>query len=516
MRRFSGFFLLSLGCAYLAALMLWRLESFPGLHMDEAWIGILAANFLERGVYTLHGMNGYTGSLYAWILSKAFAGLGVSVFALRLPGAFLNAAAACILVAHLARRLGRAEAWAVVYLMANLGIFALKSRVAWEVYALQNFLLAVLLVLLREFIEEKRFSPTAVALFLAAAALGVFNHFIFASVPLSLAVAASALALEGQGWKLAVLCAIAAIASAFICALKPLISDPLWSAHRAGLAAALLATPLAAAILFQKFSLEMEDRIKRFTKTEHFQARRLALIKGILAIGLFCFTAWHLIPFIAIWSNTAIFKRLSSWEEPWLLAAASWAWAAGLLWLVVSGALGALDNGTESSPYRRFLQIWPLAYASLFILFRDTSSIRYYIIPSFLAMTGAAAAIPAFLKGRGRRWLAPGLALGAAFQGLFWREIGSPHARPPLSFRLGWHGESSADFLPKDGVAEAMARDRVCRIAVDKHPVDLPLFFLLKARRYECDESKTIAAGICPDCASPPYLRWKITVSGIN
>ncbi|TPW17517.1 MAG: hypothetical protein FD126_3629, partial [Elusimicrobia bacterium] len=76
--------------------------------------------------------------------------------------------------------------WAL--LAATSGIVVLKSRVAWEVYALQP-LFAALVLAASARLAEGGGRPWALLLF-AASLLGVQSHFIFLSLPLALLFAA--------------------------------------------------------------------------------------------------------------------------------------------------------------------------------------------------------------------------------------------------------------------------------------------------------------------------------------
>jgi hypothetical protein len=61
-----------LGCVYVLALLSFNLTQFPGLHGDEAWLGLFVLQIRDRGLYSPHEMNHHTGSLYAWLLSWVF------------------------------------------------------------------------------------------------------------------------------------------------------------------------------------------------------------------------------------------------------------------------------------------------------------------------------------------------------------------------------------------------------------------------------------------------------------
>ena len=177
-----------LGCVYVMALLSFHLAQFPGLHGDEAWLGLFALRIRDRGLYSPHEMNTYTGSLYAWLLSWMFTVFPPDVFSLRLGGVLLNGAAVVIATWHFAKRFGLSSALVWLYLLGTSALFVFQSRLAWEVTALQNLLLTGILVLCARFLEDRRHAFGDVLAFLFLNYIGVVNHFIFISVPVSLAL----------------------------------------------------------------------------------------------------------------------------------------------------------------------------------------------------------------------------------------------------------------------------------------------------------------------------------------
>ena len=111
--------------ALAAAALLWRLDAFPAMTLDEAWIGMFATRLRERGVYTPHAMNTYTSALYALGAAGMFRLMGTGLLALRLPGA----------LASLLALSGRGP-WLPLLALGSAYLMC-KSRLGWEVYALQ-------------------------------------------------------------------------------------------------------------------------------------------------------------------------------------------------------------------------------------------------------------------------------------------------------------------------------------------------------------------------------------------
>lgn len=502
-------------CGYLLGLLCYRVAEFPGIHGDEAWMGLFALR-MRDGLPSPHGMNTYTGSLFGWLISRSFAWLGPGHFALRLPGVLANAAAALLLAGQLARRVSLAAAWCWVFLAGTSAMFLLHARVAWEVYALQPLLLSALLVLSRDFLESRRYGLARVLLFLAACHAGMINHFIFASVPLSLAAASWAhlfLYRDREHAAFFRLCAISLAQAVVVYLLKPGITDAFWLAHRPWLLAAAAALPALSAAAFAALGERADAALLRWLDSGpdgRPAARRW--FRRVLLAGFAAFCTWHLAPMVQIWSGTLILKRMASWELPWPLSLPMHLWAAFLLAAYLRFAFRALETGqmTRLPAYERFLVYWPLAYMCVFILIRHTSSIRYYILPSFLFMAGTATALARLPWTRGPRFLVPAGLFALTLHGLLWSELRAPQERRPIKFKVGWRKEYSRDFQRKHALYEVMREEQVCRMRENDSFIGIPLIFHHHALRFPCDPDKVLDAKYCPDCAEPPYFTWSI------
>ncbi|MBI5594743.1 MAG: hypothetical protein HY928_01500, partial [Elusimicrobia bacterium] len=227
-----------------------RLASFPGLHGDEAWIGLYADRLLHQGMFSPHEMNTYTGPLYGFLIEGVFSRTGPGVWGLRLPGAVLNIVA-WLLLWRTSRRVGGPAAglvWAV--LAAGSAIVFLKSRLAWEVYALQPLLLAGAVAAACSALGGGG-RAASLALF-TASLLGVQNHFIFMSVPLALAASAAALYARGgrEPWLgFLQLALVNLLPCALLFLVKPLLSEASWPVLKLPALAVFWAAPLGALLL---------------------------------------------------------------------------------------------------------------------------------------------------------------------------------------------------------------------------------------------------------------------------
>jgi hypothetical protein len=488
-----------------AAAVLTGLGRLPALTVDESWAGMFATLLRDRGLFTPHEMNTYTGPLYALLLSKVLAARGVNVAALRLFGACANAAAFLILATNLRRRLGaEAAAWFAA-LLAGSAYLLLKSRLAWDVYALQPLLLALTLSVLDEAVTFPR-----ALLFCAAVLIGAQNHFIYLCVPLSLCVLYGARVAwlgeeSARPWlRLSV---SALVMGAVLFLVKPRLSEAAWASQRLWALPLFFALPplaAAAAVWGGNWTRSIEDLLAR-PPVRRWAGRALAL-------GLLAFAACHAVPLWQLLAGPLVWRRMFSWIAPWWLRVPLGAWSGFLIGLVAWRAVRARYRLAEMSAHERTLALWPAAYAAVFILFRNTTSLRYYSALQFLCLAALAPAL-ARLPRPDRNWAAAAAAFAViACQGVFWRELSSPGDRRPLSFKIGTHMESSRDFSRKEALFAAFDASGACLVA---HPERNFIAFPLGFHRKEtgplpCDDNKEFDADFCPDCAAPPFYRWTV------
>lgn len=484
-----------------AAAVLAGLGRLPALTSDEAWIGLYALRAQASGLFSPHEMNTYTGPLYGQGLARALAWRGISVEALRLPGACANALAFGLLVWAVRRRAGAPAGTWTAALLAGSAYLLFKSRLAWDVYALQPLLLSVTLLLLD--------GPATAArglLFAAVTLVGVQNHFIYLSIPASLAAMyAARVAWRGEEecrpWLRLSLGALVAGAVVFL--VKPRLSEAAWPAQRAWAVPAFLAlAPLT--LVLGRWDRALVDALRR-PPVRTWGAR-------LLGLGLAAFAVWHGRPLWQALSGVVVWRRVLSWTAPWWLQVPLALWATLLCALLAWRAVRAWAGREPLSADERTLALWPAFYAALFIAFRNTSSLRYYSPVQFLCLAALGPAL-ARLPRPDRRWAA-GLAAVAVLsaQTVFWTELAAPGDRRPQTFRIGWHLENSKDFARKDGLFAAYDASGACAIAHQERSFTaIPLDFHRAGKAAQaCDPAKAFDADQCPECAAPPFFRWSL------
>lgn len=477
--------------------LLARLAVVPAMSLDEAWIGLFAERLRGAGAFTVHEMNRYTGALYGWLIAAVYEARGLSLESLRLPGALLNAAALLGIWLHLRRRVSPEAAASWALLCAGSAYFLMKSRLAWEVYALHPILILGTLAAVA--------SPRGATALTALTMIGAQNHFIYLSIPASLVVLFGARAAwrgeaEAEGRLRA---AAAALTAGVVLALiKFQLTDAQWSGHRLGLLAALTLLPAAAAAAVWRAPSGL--LLWPFTR-----ARRPLTV--LLGLTIAAFAVWHLVPMVQVFAGPVVFKRLFSLDLHAALDAPLFAWGLFLALILVWNSARAWHDEAMSF-HERTVLLWPAAFAAVFIVFRHTSSLRYYSLPALLATAALAAALPRLARADKRLVYLCAIAAAFTTQALLLREIAAPADRPPLKFRVGWRKENSKDFSRKEGLFAAYDASGACGVAhAERSFTAIPLFFYRAGRTPPaCDPGLAFDSDQCPECAAAPYFRWSV------
>lgn len=186
------------------ALSLPSLGEVPGLHGDEAWVGLRAAALLRGEAHlSWTGMNAHTGPLHQLLVAASFAAFGPTTIALRLVGAAANAVGVGLYAWVTGQLLGRLCAALATLLLLTAPWFCANARVATEHAALAAPLalgaVACLLRARRPSRLKAQDDPSVAARpgdhqarrrwALAAGVLlglGTWNHLVFVAVPATL------------------------------------------------------------------------------------------------------------------------------------------------------------------------------------------------------------------------------------------------------------------------------------------------------------------------------------------
>jgi hypothetical protein len=158
----------------------YKLDILPGLHGDEAWVGLKAHAYQSQALDRLSGMTYYTGILQNLVAQLSFNLFGIGVYQLRIPGAFINLLSLIIIVISFVRYNFYKEAVLFLLMVASSSLYVISARIAWEVNTFTLFFIAVsfssLIVIFQSPYKKK---SSWVCLFWLANIFGSYNHIIY-------------------------------------------------------------------------------------------------------------------------------------------------------------------------------------------------------------------------------------------------------------------------------------------------------------------------------------------------
>lgn len=176
------------------------LTGVPGLHADEAWVGLRADELARGGAWSWFGMRDHAGPLHALLVAAGFAAWGPSAWALRAVGVLTNAGAVACYAWVTGQLFGRRTAVLSTALLVSAPAFWLSARTATEHAALSALLACAAVACLLRGRQPPTLHPAgrnpAVPRTWALAAgallgLGTWNHLVFVAVPATLAAFAA-------------------------------------------------------------------------------------------------------------------------------------------------------------------------------------------------------------------------------------------------------------------------------------------------------------------------------------
>jgi hypothetical protein len=489
-----------------------EIEAFPGLHGDEAWIGLRAIEQQIQGMFTLHGMNRYTGSLFPQLAAFSFSMFSPDVGSLRLPGVALNVLALQLMTVALWRR-GIAAVYFAL-LMGSSFLFLFYSRVAWEVDALQNVLLAAIFLAVTQLMRAGRSSPFPVLLFLLSFSIGCWNHAIFGTAALAFAAAANLIALK---WpredtaRLALIGNLNLLLQAILLARYVVVDGPFAQQVLPALAAGLIVI-LSTTYAYLAAEVRLAAAAQRIFG--HPRLAKLATPLIILSVALsLAASPANDTTFFGTVSGVILLERVASYVPGSIELAALHARMAILLVIFAVPLLAAWRSvRLEREPtLLPLLILWTIFAFPALRLATGLIADRYDIIPQFLFFCAVALAIGQYPI----RWRVPlQLMLLAGFihaQVTLLGEIVRKQDRAPLVMvKYGAYGDTSWHFLRLDGLASYLKARQLCDVRSSNFFIDQPLKFLMSTGQ-PCHGKRVVQVEYCTACASPvPWFELKV------
>jgi hypothetical protein len=509
---------------YISFAMGWDLASFPGLHGDEAWLGLNAAKMIREGTGTIHGMNTYTGVLYSGLVALFFQGMGINVFSLRVVGVVFNLIGFMIVAGSLYRYPDRQDTLIITCLFLSSSSLLLFPRIAWEVCALQGFFLAIHFVILLRYLKTDRLEWGTAYTFFLVTFLGVFNHFIFIYESLGLTLATILIAMRyynRQALELLALSLLSLLTVIILYVCKPLISEN--SFQKYGLIFLVISLLFLGVItfVFEKVR-EQSLSILRFILSYR---KLLSWVISIPVIGIVFFLLWQLITihswsFFGTISGIVVIERLSSYLlNNYERSGLEIVWGVLLLLFVIRGIQKIYQKiDREKIPIAVFFFLYTLS-CLLFISLAPGTADRYYIIPIYLLLFSFSPVVMGETRRASDRsfclglFLVLGITLGIT-QSLLWKNILQTENRVPITVRYGNYQDLSHHFLKLDDLVKFLREKQICKVHDETNFfIKNPLEFFGIDRSSSCDPSKTVRIEYCETCLDfPKYFRiWEGT-----
>lgn len=168
----------------------YKLDVLPGLHGDEAWVGLKAHQYNASGVDHVYGMTTYTGILQPLISSWAFQLMNLGVLQLRVAGPIFNIIALAVFCITLRSYHRGQSPFFFLLILAQSALYLVSPRVAWEVNTFTLFFLSLaMLATTRITCDIRRFKPFWIGLLLLVNVLGTYNHVLFSCISVSALIA---------------------------------------------------------------------------------------------------------------------------------------------------------------------------------------------------------------------------------------------------------------------------------------------------------------------------------------
>ena len=498
--------------AAISGTLFFRLPSFPGLHGDEAWVGLRALEQHAKGFFTIRGMNAYTGSLFPQIVTLASSLLSPGVLSLRLPGVLLNWLALVLMAAALWKR--GSAALSFLLLMGSSLLFLFYSRVAWEVNALQNFLLSLIILSLTILLKSERPPLWTVFLLFLAFSLGTWNHEIFVAATLSFAAAATLVALKWPDEDSARLLSLGYFNLVLQIVLlgKRFVADGPFVLHALPaliFGCALVALSSLAYVRAEKYLLPAISGMIRSPPVVHAGNGVVALaIAGSLLISVTSASA-----FFGTLSGIIMLKRVVSYSPGFIEVAGLHARMALLVAAFLAIAARQMRNVgvLRRDQLLNISVMWTIAFFPALMLATRSAADRYYIIPQFLFFCSIALAVdhvPDRWRSASQAFFICGFIYAQAMAA---REVLRDDNRPPFeTFEYGSYADTSRHFLRLDRLSDYLQRQDVCHVESSSFFIAQPAQFLM-ATHPTCgnphpENLATVGIEYCSGCGGP--VAW--------
>ncbi|MGY4383397.1 hypothetical protein ACVWYN_000416 [Pedobacter sp. UYP24] len=349
---------------------LYKLDILPGLHGDEAWFGLRAYYFGQKGTSELYSMNNYTGVLEPLIICSIFKAFKIGVFQLRLAGVIFNSIGICIIGFALLKKKKLRVLLLFLMIIGQSSLYLLMPRIAWEVNTLTLFFISLLVLSSIKILESQDAKPIWTLLFLITNILGTYNHIIFSCISVASLVGLTcwSLYLGNSHYKKIILLLTINFLNVFIVFL---------SMHYKLDVVFMIKSPTVILCLALILVIEEFIILKKIPKTEFSSPIivKPALIYSFLFFAFANFVAYHGIAFFQTVSNYYLLIRFYSYKPEIVSQFLSFLCAFIFIGYIIYFLLDDVKRKDTSAIFAFIL----IAYMGIFPFYTTNCSFRYYL-----------------------------------------------------------------------------------------------------------------------------------------
>ena len=398
----------------------------------------------------------------------------------------------------------------IVLLFASSLFFLLYSRIAWEVAALENLLISLLIASTSIVLFATKLRKTPTAIYFAVFTLGTFNHFIFAAAAVSFVVTAGLIASKSINTRTSRLLLMGLFnipLQIVVMVSKQFILDGPFTTHAlpALIAGGLLVFGTTVGFIqIEPLALKIAKMV--YAKRPGIPARMHKYLFYAVAGGFLVILPFNGVSFFGMVSGYIVMERVAS-HIPTLLETVTIYLKTGALIFAFGCMLYRYNKMNYEDPadvLKGFLLTWPIVFLIAMQIETLGLSDRYFILPQAMFFVALALSV-SDLSPAGRLLLQAGLAVGLAqAQSFYWHEVRSTSSQRPLDFHYGFYFDTSRHFTKLGGLESYLRQNNFCRVESSSYFISKPIAFVLGTS--SCSNEKTVKVEYCITCKLP--VAW--------
>lgn len=524
--------------------LIYNLADFTGLHIDEVLLGYQGIKIKDHGVFSLHGMNQYTGSIFSSMLAGVFHFMDLNVANLRLMGASINFLGILLLTWNAYRWAGWRGVWVFAGLILALPGLIVLGKIAWEVTAFHLLLVAIKVSLISRLVYKGHLPIPAIVLFFTVTTFGTYNHFIFISESTALFFASAWLgylyllrefsAANSMRWnktellpiyRLNVLAILGIANCAYFFALKPSLSDSFFQQNPIISYSIIILPILLCSLIYHMLSSAKAVHFLMKALERHHQHVRFFTISLVVKVVVFsCLII--LLYFLAtryFWAFLGTITSVLPLQRTLAIEITGLPFVAmHLFWLAIIGLFGSVFftklrnfHSIPTVEFRKLLFfLYPIMTVAVLFLFLPRTSTRHFLIAVCVFVGFLPLILSAFdhsSKKHSRCLMLFGALFGVHVivgQGILLLALTSNIQQTPALVRYPTFEDHSEHFLKQTALFKHLKKNAICPTAKTTKYIHGPWQFYYLRSPYACKGGKFVEIEYCFKCTEPvPFFK---------